>query len=68
MYTGLHTQKGVDSMALRHEWKHRIDTPGLLALRARLGAVLPRDPHAVGGSYQAVSYTHLDVYKRQSRT
>ena len=42
-------------MALRHEWKHRIDTPGLLALRARLGAVLPRDPHAVGGSYQVRS-------------
>ena len=42
-------------MALRHEWKHRIDTPSLLALRARLGAVLPRDPHAVGGSYQVRS-------------
>ena len=27
-------------MALRHEWKHRIDTAGLLALRARLGALL----------------------------
>ena len=27
-------------MALRHEWKHRIDTVGLLALRARLGALL----------------------------
>lgn len=39
-------------MALRHEWKHRIDTAGLLALRARLGAVLQRDPHALGGSYQ----------------
>ena len=39
-------------MALRHEWKHRIDTAGLLALRGRLGAVLQRDPHALGGSYQ----------------
>ena len=42
-------------MALRHEWKHRIDTAGLLALRARLGAVLQRDPHALGGSYQVGS-------------
>lgn len=42
-------------MALRHEWKHRIDTVGLLALRARLGAVLQRDPHALGGSYQVRS-------------
>lgn len=52
MYTGLHTQKGADSTALRHEWKHHIDTAGLLALRARLWAVLQRDPHALGGSYQ----------------
>lgn len=42
-------------MALRHEWKHRLDTAGLLALRARLGAVLQRDPHALGGSYQVRS-------------
>lgn len=42
-------------MALRHEWKHRIDTAGLLALRGRLGAVLQRDPHALGGSYQVRS-------------
>ena len=42
-------------MALRHEWKHRIDTAGLLALRARLGAVLQRDPQALGGSYQVRS-------------
>ena len=42
-------------MALRHEWKHRIDIAGLLALRARLGAVLQRDPHALGGSYQVRS-------------
>lgn len=42
-------------MALRHEWKHCIDTAGLLALRARLGAVLQRDPHALGGSYQVRS-------------
>ena len=55
MYTGLHTQKGADSTALRHEWKHHIDTAGLLALRARLWAVLQRDPHALGGSYQVRS-------------
>lgn len=42
-------------MVLRHEWKHRIDTAGLLALRARLGAVLQRDPQALGGSYQVRS-------------
>ena len=39
-------------MEFRHEWKHEISYSDLLALRARLGAVLERDQHAVNGSYQ----------------
>lgn len=39
-------------MQFRHEWKHQI-TPGeRLLLQSRLGAVLPLDPHAQGGSYR----------------
>lgn len=38
-------------MDYRHEWKHEITAPDLLALRARLRAVARPDPHAVGGSY-----------------
>lgn len=36
----------------RHEWKHEISYADMLALRQRLRAVMARDPHAVGGSYQ----------------
>lgn len=39
-------------MEFRHEWKHEICHSNLLALRARLGAVLERDRHAVNGSYE----------------
>lgn len=39
-------------MEFRHEWKHEIRLSDLLALRARLGAVLERDRHAVNGSYE----------------
>lgn len=39
-------------MEFRHEWKHEICYADLPALRARLGAVLERDPHAVNGSYE----------------
>ena len=39
-------------MEFRHEWKHEISYSDLLALRARLGAVLEGDQHAVNGSYQ----------------
>lgn len=38
-------------MNLRHEWKHRLAPQDLPILRARLGAVMTPDPHAVGGSY-----------------
>lgn len=38
-------------MNLRHEWKHRLSPQDLPILRARLGAVMTPDPHAVGGSY-----------------
>ena len=43
-------------MEFRHEWKHEISYSDLLALRARLGAVLERDQHAVNGSYQIRSF------------
>jgi hypothetical protein len=39
-------------MEFRHEWKHEICHSDLLALRARLGAVLERDRYAVNGSYE----------------
>lgn len=39
-------------MEFRHEWKHEISYSDLLALRARLGAVMERDQHAVNGSYE----------------
>ena len=38
-------------MGFRHEWKHTITPADLRALRARLGAVLPTDPHAADGRY-----------------
>lgn len=38
-------------MGFRHEWKHTITHADLWALRARLGAVLETDPHAVDGRY-----------------
>ena len=38
-------------MDFRHEWKHEINALDLLALRARLRAVMATDPHAPGGSY-----------------
>ena len=38
-------------MNYRHEWKHEISYADLLTLRARLGAVMQTDPHAVNGQY-----------------
>lgn len=38
-------------MLYRHEWKHPVTPGDLLALRARLGAVLQRDDHTVDGRY-----------------
>lgn len=38
-------------MQFRHELKHEIGTGDMMALRARLGAVCKRDPHAVDGKY-----------------
>ncbi len=42
-------------MHFRHEWKHLIGPADLLALRARLSAVMLRDHHAADGSYQVRS-------------
>lgn len=38
-------------MEFRHEWKHEIGCADLLALRARLPAVMDRDSHASHGRY-----------------
>lgn len=38
-------------MDYRHEWKHEIGYPDLLALRRRLAAVMDPDPHAANGKY-----------------
>ena len=40
------------NMDFRHEWKHEISYPDLLALRQRLRAVARPDPHAVNGRYE----------------
>ena len=46
------TGKGSEPLKFRHEYKHEISYGDLLILRQRLGTLLQRDPHAVGGSYQ----------------
>lgn len=38
-------------MEFRHEWKHEIGYADLLALRARLTAVMQRDSHTINGQY-----------------
>ena len=38
-------------MQFRHEWKHEITYSDMLALRARLSAVIALDSHAVDGRY-----------------
>lgn len=40
-----------ENIRYRHEWKHEINYADMLVLRARLGAILRPDPHAVGGRY-----------------
>ncbi len=42
-------------MKYRHEWKHEINYADSLTLRTRLSAVMKRDAHAVGSSYQVRS-------------
>ena len=42
-------------MKYRHEWKHEINYLDRLTLLARLGAVMQRDPHAIGGVYHVRS-------------
>ena len=42
-------------MDFRHEWKHEISYSDLLALRARLPAVMAEDPHADNGKYEVRS-------------
>lgn len=46
-------------MVFRHEWKHEIGAGDVLALRARLRAVMELDPHAAGGGY-AVRSLYFD--------
>ena len=38
-------------MNYRHEWKHEISYADLLAIRARLRAIMQPDPHAKDGRY-----------------
>ncbi len=38
-------------MDFRHEWKHEINVPDMIALRPRLCAVMQQDAHAVNGKY-----------------
>ncbi len=42
---------GTETINYRHEWKHEISFCDLLAIRARLRAVMQPDPHAKGGRY-----------------
>lgn len=46
-------------MQFRHEWKHEINSLDRMALRARLGAVMTVDPHAVNG-YYAIRSLYFD--------
>lgn len=39
-------------MDFRHEWKHKITTSDLVALRARLQVLMTPDSHGVNGRYQ----------------
>lgn len=39
-------------MNFRHEWKHEISWGDVLALRARLSAVMEPDPHGIKGRYR----------------
>ena len=39
-------------MKYRHEWKHEINYADRLILLPRLSAVMKRDSHAIGGTYQ----------------
>lgn len=54
-------------MEFRHEWKHPITRSDLLALRARLSAVMAKDPHAVNGRYQIRSLYFDDPWDRALR-
>lgn len=54
-------------MGFRHEWKHLITFGDLCALRARLGAVLQPDPHAVDGRYSIRSLYFDNLYDKALR-
>lgn len=54
-------------LSLRHEQKHLINYSSMLALRARLSAVMHQDPHAVNGSYYIRSLYFDDLYDRALR-
>jgi len=40
------------ALQYRHEYKHELRYPDLLAIRPRLAAIMQPDPHAVGGKYR----------------
>lgn len=45
------TERGVDNMKFRHEWKHEIGYSDMLILRSRLKSVMQSDPNAKDGRY-----------------
>ncbi len=49
-------------MDFRHEWKHIIGYADMLALRARLSAVMAQDSHAINGRYtiRSLYFDNLD--------
>lgn len=54
-------------MNFRHEMKHEITYSDMLALRARLSAVMQSDPHARNGSYEIRSLYFDNVYDKALR-
>lgn len=59
-------QENPEPSGLRHEWKHLISASDAVALRARLGAVLRRDPHQPG-SYRIRSLYFDNPYDKALR-
>ena len=54
-------------MLYRHEWKHPVSPGDVMALRARLGAVLQRDAHTVDGRYQIRSLYFDNLWDKALR-
>ena len=57
--TGASDVERAEARALRHEVRQKVKAEGLWAPH------LPQEYGGMGIDFMAVSYTHLDVYKRQ---